>query len=202
MRAILLLLLLLAPVWAEPELEPTAAGRELARRLQEMDVERHWLPGRERVDWQTGDGTGQLAKKRKTWCSSFVAAACQRLGIYILRPPEHEQTYLSNAQQEWLLGPGREQGWERLADGREAQMLANQGHLVVASWRAPEARKAGHIAIVLPGPRTFEQLEKDGPLMINVGSRNYTSTTLRKAFAAHPGAWERKEILFFSHALP
>lgn len=200
MVLLLLLLLLLAP--ASADFEPTAAGRELARRLQEMDVEHHWLPGHERVEWQSGNGTGQMAKKRKTWCSSFVAAACERFGIYILRPPEHPQNYLSNAQQEWLLGPGREQGWERVADGREAQMLANQGHLVIASWRAPEAKKAGHIAIVLPGQRTFAELEKDGPLVINAGSRNYPQTSLRKAFASHPGAYDRKEILFFSHALP
>ena len=38
--------------------------------------------------------------------------------------------------------------------------------------------------------------------MINAGSRNYPRTNLRKAFAAHPGAYDRQEILFFSHALP
>ncbi len=89
----------------------------LSQFLDRLDVEDHWIAG-QHIDWQTGDpdGRGEALPGRHTHCSAFVAAAAARLGIYILRPPEHGQVLLANAQNEWLPGPGRNGGWRQLPD--------------------------------------------------------------------------------------
>jgi hypothetical protein len=51
-----------------------------------------------------------------------------------LRPPEHGQKLLANAQSEWLAEEGAARGWVRLADADQAQAAANRGLLVVASY--------------------------------------------------------------------
>ena len=78
-------------------------GRKLADALDAMTVEKLWLPGRV-VNWKTGEPLDRPVKdgKAHTHCSAFVAAACLRLGVYILRPPEHGTVQLANAQADWL----------------------------------------------------------------------------------------------------
>ena len=71
---------------------------------------------------------------KHTHCSAFVAAFAKKLGIYILRPPEHGQVLLANAQNEWLPSAGAAQGWRAVSNALEAQALANSGVLVVASY--------------------------------------------------------------------
>src|SRR5262245_41831848 len=91
-----------ATLFAAPEITPE--GRHLAEVLDSMHVEEHWIAGAI-VDWRTGDPTGQPLKAgdtgKHTHCSQFTAAACEKLGIYILRPPEHSAVLLANAQFEW-----------------------------------------------------------------------------------------------------
>src|SRR5689334_14461426 len=77
------------------------AAKTLIRRIDSLDVENHW-PAGVHVKWETGvpDGRPESGSGKHTHCSAFVAAAARELGIYILRPPEHPQLLLANAQYE------------------------------------------------------------------------------------------------------
>src|SRR6201986_1906318 len=106
---------LLSPALAR-DISP--AGQRLAQKLDSFDVEKHW-PAHLHVNWETGDPDGKPEKStgKHTHCSAFVASAAKQLGVYILRPPEHGQTLLANAQFEWLRDKGQEYGWRGIADG-------------------------------------------------------------------------------------
>lgn len=175
----------------------------LLQKLRDMDVMHHWLASLDRIDWRSGDpDPGQAPhQKTSTHCSAFVASAGERLGIYILRPPQHKPSFLASAQQEWLNSPeGREAGWERLEDACSARDHANQGQFVVASWRNPVPNKPGHIAIVLPSDWSDERVEGEGCEIMQAGRSNFLSASLRQGFANHPGAFERYEIQFHAHS--
>ena len=118
--------LLPCPLQAEPEHVPccgerTEAGDRLAAVLDGMDVESHWL-AHEHVNWETGDpdkGADYEGPGNHTHCSAFAAAAAKKLGIYLLRPPEHGQVLLANAQSGWLeSAAGRKSGWRQRSGGR------------------------------------------------------------------------------------
>lgn len=168
------------------------AGHRLETVLDGMDVESRWL-AKEHVNWETGrldkgpdyDGPG-----RSTHCSAFAAAAGKRLGVYMLRPPDHGQVLLVNAQAEWFhTQRGREAGWRALPGPRQAQTLANEGDLVVIVYESPNPHKPGHIAIVRPDLRPLRLLEENGPSIIQAGQTNYTHTSAKVGFQHHPGAW-------------
>src|SRR5262249_62106064 len=129
-----------------------------------------------------------------TDCSLFVAAACLRLNVPMLAPPP--QDFLSNRQQQWLLGEGRKRGWVQLRNGLEAQKLANQGVVVVASYRNPNPKKAGHIAMVRPAAVRVTEVLQFGPRICQAGARNYNNVSLKTGFRNHPGAFAKGEILF------
>jgi hypothetical protein len=169
----------------------TLSGWQLANMLDHMNVEEHW-PAHEHVNWETGDPDrgGEYEGPGHTHCSAFAAAAAKRLVIYLLRPPQHDQKLLANAQVEWLASSeGRERGWSAVKDGREAQTLANQGNLVVAVFANPNAKKPGHVAIVRPSEKTTQALRHDGPQIIQAGTHNHNSTVVRIGFESHPGAF-------------
>ena len=181
--------------------EITAEGKHLVEVLDSMHVEEHWIAGAI-VDWRTGDPTGQTLTDtgKHTHCSQFAAAACDKLGIYILRPPEHGSVLLANAQYDWLPKEGKDKGWTPVADGVAAQDLANRGQVVVAVYQNPDPKKSGHIAIIRPGNKTPEQIAAEGPDVIQAGGTNYTSTSLKRGFANHPDAFPKGEIRFYAHA--
>ena len=163
--------------------------------LDAMGVESKWIAG-EHVYWDTGLPTGvpETSPGKHTHCSAFVAAAAKNLGVYILRPPGHGQKLLANAQNEWLAEEGAARGWVRLADADQAQAAANRGQLVVASYHNHHDDRPGHIAIVRPGEKTAEQIA-----VIQAGSVNKTSISLRDGFAGHPAAWRDREIVYYAH---
>ncbi|MFM7399249.1 MAG: BPL-N domain-containing protein [Verrucomicrobiota bacterium] len=175
---------------------------ELWKRLEAMDVEKLWLPGAI-VDWKTGLPTGQPftdSPKRHTHCSQFVAAASFRLGVPLLRPPEHSPVGLASAQNDWLdSGAGRKAGWVRLRDGAEAQSLANEGRLVLASVKNPDPKRAGHIAIVRPGNKDAAALASEGPDIMQAGGTNFFRTSLKRGFANHPKEYD--QIAFHAHVV-
>jgi hypothetical protein len=203
----------------------SAGGQGLAKFLDGLDVEKKWLASSEGIDWQTGEVKAKSAcnpvkadpskdpkagntqpepvidKKLHTHCSSFVSAVCAKLGVHILSPPEHSPVLLSNAQYDWLLDKGPEEGWNQILLPVEAQDLANQGNLVVAVWKNP-VEKPGHIAIVRPSDKQESQIAQEGPDVIQAGTKNFKCTTLKEAFKNHKGAFENSEILFFSHEIP
>jgi hypothetical protein len=169
----------------------SAQGEKLAALLDGMDVENHW-PAHEHVNWESGDPDrgGEYEGVGHTHCSAFAAAAAKKMDVYLLRPPEHGQKLLANAQVEWLASPaGREHGWSPVRDQREAQSLANRGSLVLVAFPNPDRDKPGHVAIVRPSDKTMRALLKDGPQITQVGTHNHTSTVVRIGFSSHPGAF-------------
>lgn len=108
-KCALLCLMFQAIVATAAEVAPAAA--RLATSVDALDVEHHW-PAGVHVNWETGvpDGKPESGEGKHTHCSAFVAAAAKRLGIYILRPPQHGQVLLANAQYDWLAAEGQQQG--------------------------------------------------------------------------------------------
>ncbi|KAA0127356.1 hypothetical protein FY557_13355 [Chryseobacterium sp. SN22] len=97
---------------AQDRVRITSCGEQLKSLYLGMDVLHKWQSGRH-INWQTGepDDPGAVSG-RKTHCSAFVAAAYERRGIYILRPPEHKQELLANAQLKWLTSDqAKDFGW-------------------------------------------------------------------------------------------
>jgi hypothetical protein len=186
-------------LWAY-EVKPK--GQALAQVFDRLDVQRHWLAGAH-VNWRTGDSDSDV--HAATHCSAFVASACQRLGVYILRPPEHGQTLLANAQYEWLLSTeGTKHGWKPVKSPSDAQRLANEGHLVVATCQNADPKKPGHIALVRPNPKSVALIEAEGPQIIQAGTTNYNSTSLKTGFRQHPDAWHdgsHHAVAFYEHPL-
>jgi hypothetical protein len=187
-----------AGVAADDAITPLA--QQMFREIDAMGVENKWIAG-ERVYWESGLPTGvpESSPGKHTHCSAFVAAAAKKLGVYILRPPEHGQKLLANAQIDWLTEGGPAQGWHKLADARAAQAAANRGMLVVASYRNHHDDRPGHIAIVRPGTKTPEQIAAEGPDVTQAGAVNATSISIKSGFAGHPAAWRDNEIVYYAH---
>jgi hypothetical protein len=174
-------------------------GRRLAAALDHLKVENRWLPG-DSVDWRTGLHDSS-ARPLTGHCSAFVAAACATLGVYILRPPEHDEWLLANAQCRWLEEEGQRRGWRRVDSGLEAQRLANNGTLVVACFRNPDRDDPGHIAVVRPAVKSAARVETEGPDLIQAGGRNYRRTSAKNGFRLHAQAWRDSRILYYSHGI-
>ncbi len=178
-------------------------GEALRNYYLSLDVENLWLAG-SHVKWQTGEADMPDATSGiKTHCSAFVAAACKGLNIYILRPPEHKQILLANAQYEWLSTQAAiDAGWKPVEYKRSvydaAQTLANRGYVVVAVFKNAEDKKPGHIALIMPEEITFDKIEKSGPTMIQAGQKNYNKVSLKTGFKYHlEGAWPENVVAFY-----
>ena len=112
-------------------LESQRRGPSLARRLACGLAHRREGPA------------GPGGPEAKTHCSAFVAAMAERLGIYVLRPPQHSQRLLANAQMRWLRDHGRSSpDGRRLGSDAEAQEAANRGELVVEAYENPDRAQA------------------------------------------------------------
>jgi hypothetical protein len=179
----------------------TPAGERLASTLDSMNVEFLWL-AHEHVNWETGEpdkGAEDEGPGNHTHCSAFAAAAAKRLGVYLLRPPEHGQILLANAQADWLADEaGSKAGWRRVSNMLEAQRLANQGSLVLALYQNPNRHVPGHIAIVRPSQKSQGTFEENGPEIIQAGEHNHNKTNVRTGFENHPGAWP-DGVLYYTH---
>jgi hypothetical protein len=177
-------------------------GERLLQVLELSQVEQLWLPGLH-VKWESGEADGKPLKGngKHTHCSAFAAAIAKRLGIYLLRPPEHSATLLANAQYDWLKSEGKTVGWDQLTDSKEAQALANRGSFVVAVYRNHHDDRPGHIAIIRPDQKTVQSVIEEGPQITQAGATNYLSTTLKQGFVSHPAAWNKKEVRFFAHPI-
>ena len=182
----------------------TPAGERLSSVLDSMNVESLWLV-HEHVNWETGEpdrGPDYAGPATHTHCSAFAAAAAKRFGIYLLRPPEHGQVLLANAQYDWLSSDaGRQAGWRPAGGAREAQRLANEGSFVLAVFQNPDAHTPGHVAVVRPSKRSMDTLLADGPELIQAGQHNHNKVNARIAFENHPGAFP-DGIRYYVHSIP
>ncbi len=206
-RLAALTVVMVAAGWLGPARAAVAAGDaiapaadRIASEIDALDVEHRW-PAGVHVHWDSGlpDGRPESGHGKHTHCSAFVAAAAKRLGVYILRPPEHKQIMLANAQYDWLAAEGSGQGWQPVADAVEAQRDANAGWLVVATYRNHHDDKPGHIAIVRPSTKPVALIRAEGPQITQAGQTNYRSVALAEGFAGHPAAWQRREVRFYRH---
>jgi hypothetical protein len=183
--------------------EVTAAGQRLAETLDAMNVESLWL-AHEHVNWETGEpdrGGAYEGPNHHTHCSAFAAAAAKRMGVYLLRPPEHGQQLLANAQAGWLAGgEAQKQGWQEISGARRAQTEANRGNLVVVVYANPDPREPGHVAVVRPSEKSEQALGRGGPQILQAGNHNHSSTTVRAGFSNHPGAWPTG-VRYYVHTL-
>ena len=197
---------------AEPCCGPiTPAGERLARFLDGTGVDHLWIVGY-RVNWQTGEAIGTSTKATTTHCSAFVGAISERLGVYVLRPPEHGQILLANAQLGWLRDASKTEnqtggagaGWRSLADPLAAQAAANRGELVVEAFENPDPNRPGHIAIVHPSEQSREMLDRDGPRETQAGETNALDISTAQGFRHHRGAWlpeGRGDLRHYAHAI-
>ena len=187
-------------LWAS---EITPNGEKLAAVLDSMHVEKLWLAGAQ-VDWRTGLPNGKVYQNTNshTHCSAFAASAAEKLGIYLLHPPEHSAVLLANAQQDWLRGKGTNYEWAAVASPLEAQQLANEGRLVLVTCKNHNKELPGHIAIVRPSAKSDAAILAEGPQVIQAGAQNHISTTAQEGFKNHRGAFENNELLYFVHPVP
>jgi len=179
-------------------------ARALSKFFDSLKVETLWIAGAH-INWFTGepDGVAETMAGQHTHCSAFAASVAKRLGIYILRPPEHKQALLANAQFEWLSGnEGVAQGWMAVAGAIAAQVAANAGQLVVVVYRNHHEDKPGHVAIVRPSLKSVAQIAAEGPDITQAGSKNYSVTSVKLGFAGHPAAWGKGEARYFAHEIP
>ena len=176
-------------------------GNKLKTFYLALNVENLWIAGNH-VNWQTGEADKPEATAGiHTHCSAFVAAACKKLDIYILRPPEHKQELLSNAQFDWMASPQAvNEGWKKI-DGNniygEAQSMANRGIVVIAICKNSDNTKPGHVALVMPGEVTNEKLGNDGPNLIMAGTHNFNKISLKAGFKSHLTGWPENIIQFY-----
>jgi hypothetical protein len=178
----------------------TPDAARLAQRLDASGVDHLWLPYKH-VNWETGATVDDpLAKPAATHCSAFVASFAKQQGVYILRPPEHSDILLANAQMRWLSSDGPAAGWRPLPDAAAAQASANQGNLVVAVFENVDRHKAGHIAFIRPGTPDAARLAAVGPEVTQAGAVNAIAMPARQAFSHHSGAWP-DQIRFFEHGV-
>ena len=181
----------------------SARGYRLQAVLDGMGVESRWL-AHEHVNWETGQldkGPDYDGPGRSTHCSVFAAAVAKKLGVYMLRPPDHGQILLANAQTKWFhTEKGGQAGWRALGGAQQAQTLANDGDLVVIAYETSDPHKPGHIAIVRPAARSKRLLDENGPSIIQAGQKNYTSTSAKVGFLHHPGAWPNN-VQYYTHAV-
>jgi hypothetical protein len=173
----------------------TPAGQQLIHLLDGMDVDHLWQ-SHVKVDWETGQPKGGTGS---THCSAFAAAVGERLGIYMLRPPQHGQDFLASAQGRWFEGDdARKEGWFKVNGSLQAQTLANLGNLVVLVYINPDPHTPGHIAIVRPQVKSLKDLEKEGPQTTQAGAHNFSSGTAVFSFVKHPGAWPNN-VQIYAH---
>ena len=202
-----LFILLAAHLLAQQKLPISPAGQRLQEFYLSLGVENAWIAGHH-VNWETGEPDMPESKHgNKTHCSAFIAAACERLDIYVLRPPQHGQLLLANAQFDWLNSQeSAASGWHRLKDGeglyREAQQLANQGRVVVAIYKNTDSSKPGHAALVMPDERSERRLIDEGPELIMAGTHNHDHISLKNGFHSHIDEWPEHAILFFVNDKP
>ncbi len=186
------------------ELLPNKKGVALKDFYLKLDVENHWIAGHH-VNWETGlpdDNTAETGIK--THCSAFVASACKQANVYILRPPEHKQILLSNAQFKWLkTEEAAKAGWKPITSAdpftvyRQAQGLANDGYIVVATCENPDSREPGHIALVMPHNMSLTEIQEEGPKLIMAGTHNHNLVSLKAGFNRHITSWPEPGILFY-----
>ena len=174
----------------------TPNGQKLIKLLDSTHLDRLWRKGYT-IDWLTGVSIAKTSSTA-THCSAFGAAFAYNLGIYLLRPPQHAQTLLANAQCIWLTDSCTKYGWKKVATALEAQNAADSGYLVVIGYQSPNANTSGHLAVVRPAVKTLTLLQAEGPQETQSGDTNAISISEKLGFSAHPLAFPNG-VIYYRH---
>jgi len=182
-------------------LKENPEGHALKEFYLSLHVEDLWLSGKH-VNWETGEPDDPAAEQDiHTHCSAFVAAACEKKNIYILRPPDHSIQLLANAQYDWLpSNEAQKKGWLKIQSDKvyeKAQELANKGYIVIATCRNNNLKLPGHIAFVRPAEISTDKLAEAGPMLISAGTHNFNYISLKSGFGSHISGWPEDEIMFY-----
>ena len=175
----------------------TPNGEKILMLLDSSHVDSLWRKGYN-VDWLSGASLSK-ASPSLTHCSAFGAAFADRLGVYLLRPPQHSQNLLANAQCIWLATDTAAQlGWHKVNTALEAQNAADSGYLVVIGYQSPNPNTSGHFAIVRPDVKTYSLLKAEGPQETQSGDTNAISISEKLGFSAHPLAFPNG-VIYYRH---
>jgi hypothetical protein len=172
-------------------------GSVLMAILDGLDVEHHWLSGK-RVNWRTGITEDDGEEGPASNCGALVAALCSRLKVPM--PAPNVQSLSPAAQYDWLAQYGKGKGWVMVGEV-EAQLLANQGWVVIAAWKnlAPPGERTvpGRTAVVRPSRMPLEQIAERGPRVIIADIQNSNDTSVGECFPAP--AVKNHEVVYFAH---
>jgi hypothetical protein len=164
-------------------------GALLAERLDGLDVENHWLPGQD-VSWKTGNAADDNPGPASNG-GQFVAAVCARMKVVMAEPVPED--FFPDMQYDWLVDEGTASGWVAVGGDVEAQLLANQGWVVVAAWKSPtpagDRSLDGEMAIVHPDSRPVEAVADRGPTITAAGQQNHADIALKDSFPQ--AAWDQ-----------
>ncbi len=180
--------------------QPLPTGRDgsvLTAILDGLDVEHHWLAGK-KVSWRTGIAEDDGAEGPASNCGAFVAAVCSRMKVPM--PAPDVRSLAPGALYDWLARYGKGRGWVMVGDV-EAQLLANQGWVVVAAWKDPsppsEQTVSGRTAVVRPSKMPLQQIADHGPRVIVADIRNANDVSVAECFSAP--AVKNHEVVYFAH---
>lgn len=188
--------------YSQASLEISSCGTSLKNYYLNLGVEQKWQSG-QHIDWLTGLPDNPNATTGiRTHCSAFVAAACYKQNIYILRPPQHRQELLANAQYDWLTSSqSKTFGWEPIVGNvlEESQKKANDGYFVVIAAKNDDRHKPGHIALVMPAEISAEKLKESGPVLIQASTKNSANLSVKYSFRHHISDWNQptENLIFY-----
>jgi hypothetical protein len=175
----------------------SSEGKQLAMQLDAMQVESRWLPY-QTVKWETGVAENPALKGPANNGGAFVAAVCAEWKLQM--PHSGNEDFLPGNQIDWFLKIGKEKGWIKVGEV-EAQVLANQGWIVVAAWQnmasAGSRDSSGQLGIVRPDADPVSELAARGPRIVMAGPKNCNSIGLKDGFPA--GAWSKQEVVYLAH---
>ena len=109
---------------------------------------------------------------RVTHCNEFAQDVMRQAGV----PRGELPTGNANHMNQWLNQQGPSHGWRQVS-AAEAQRLANQGQVTLASWRNPTGDH-GHVAVVRPG-------SSNGVRIAQAGGHNYHDAPVSRGFGRH-----------------
>lgn len=105
------------------------------------------------------------------WCNRFVALVTRALGVPIIYGDYGTR---ANDQISWL--DASSDGWYPVSNAGEAQRLALQGEVVLATYYNLAPGKSGHMALVLPLAGT--------PMIAQAGKTNFSQGTIAQGFGS------------------
>ena len=179
-------------------------GLKLANFINSLDVENKWKKN-QYIDWYSGETINTINKLNSYYshCSSYVASICKRLNIPIHGPEFNIPTEgLANKQYLWLLENGESYGWYKINKNNQieneinAQLMANNGYLVIVCHYHLINKNKGHIAIVKPSEIDTHDIIKYGCMIAQSGKINSSNMYLINGFRN-----KRNECKYFYHKI-